>query len=65
MLYLIAQERKWLRKQLDEVILVESQRHAMQVKVKMATSIFTQLEMKIISGVGPPPKPVPEEEPDE
>ncbi len=49
-LWLMDDERAWLRKKLDGVILVESQRHAMQVKVQIATSIYEQLKMRIIAG---------------
>lgn len=62
-LWLVDEERKWLRKKLEAVILVESQRHALQVKVKMATAIFAQLSLRIISGAAPPP--VPKEEQDD
>jgi hypothetical protein len=64
-LWIVDEERKWLRKKLEEVILVESQRHAMQVKVKMATAIFAQLSLRIISGAAPPPVPKEEQEDDE
>ena len=49
-LWLMEEERKWLRRKLNEVILVESARHAMQVKVKIATSIYEQLKMRIMAG---------------
>jgi hypothetical protein len=49
-LWLMEDERAWLRKKLEDVILVESTRHAMQVKIKIATSIYEQLKMRIVAG---------------
>ena len=53
-LWLMDEERKWLKKQLQGVLLVEEQRHAMQVKVKIAVSIFEQLKMRIMADHQPP-----------
>jgi len=53
LLAIMDEERTNLRKQLQSVILVESQRHAMQVKVRMAVAIFEKLKMLIISGHEP------------
>ena len=49
-LWLMEDERAWLRKQLDQVLLIESKRHAMQIKVKIAVSIYEQLKMRIVTG---------------
>ncbi len=49
-LWLMDDERQWLRQQLDKTILVESKRHAMQVKIQIAVSIFEQLKMRIMAG---------------
>lgn len=53
-LWLMDEERKWLRQQLQKVLLIEEQRHAMQVKVKIATSIYEQLKLRIVAGHEPP-----------
>ncbi len=53
-LWLMDEERKWLRKKLQGVLLVEDQRHAMQVKVKLATAIFEQLKMRMMADHQPP-----------
>lgn len=52
-LWLMDEERKWLRQQLQKVLLVEEQRHAMQVKVKIAASIYEQLKLRIVAGHEP------------
>ncbi len=49
-LWLMEDERSWLRKKLNKVLLVEATRHAMQVKIKIATSIYEQLKMRIMAG---------------
>ncbi len=53
-LWIMDDERIQLRKGLEKVILVEAQRHAMQVKVRMAISIFEKLKMRIMAGDKPP-----------
>jgi hypothetical protein len=54
MLWIMDDERTRLRRGLEKVILVEAQRHAMQVKVKMAITIFETLKMRIMAGDKPP-----------
>lgn len=56
-LWLMDEERKWLKKQLQGVILVEEQRHAMQTKVKMAVAIYEQLKLRIMADHKPPERP--------
>jgi len=53
-LWIMDDERIQLRKGLEKVILVEAQRHAMQVKVRMAISIFEKLKLRIMAGDKPP-----------
>ncbi len=53
-LWIMDDERINLRKGLEKVILVEAQRHAMQVKVRMAIAIFEKLKMRMMAGDKPP-----------
>ena len=53
-LWIMDDMRTDLRQGLEKVILVEAQRHAMQVKVKLAISIFETLKMRMMSGDKPP-----------
>lgn len=53
-LWLIADEREGLRAQLEKVVLVEADRHVMQIKVRMAVAIYEALKLRIISGDEPP-----------
>lgn len=57
LLWLMEEEREWLRRELSKQILVESKRHAMQVKIKIAVSIYEQLKMRIMAGHEAPEEP--------
>ncbi len=61
MLWIMDDERIQLRNALEKVILVEAQRHALQVKIRMAISIFEKLKMRIMAGDAPPPSAPPKE----
>ena len=53
-LWIMDDERIQLRQGLEKVILVEAQRHAMQVKIQLAIAIFEKLKMRMMSGDKPP-----------
>ncbi len=53
-LWIMDDERQNLRRGLEKVILVEAQRHAMQVKIQLAIAIFEKLKMRIMTGDRPP-----------
>lgn len=52
-LWILDDETTWLHRKLKDVVLVESQRHALQVKVKIVAALFRQLRLRIASGDGP------------
>lgn len=57
-LWIMDDMRTKLRQGLEKVILVEAKRHAMQVKVNIAISIFETIKMRLMAGDKPPDAPV-------